>query len=162
MPDKSNGVENYSTWQHVSDLQSCLPPSLTLWQTCNLPLSPCYLAPILHWSASSYFRRCSVRHCLITELIVLSLETNLRRDKKKSFHLSGYPGRPEGISSHCTNIIWKTRLYCGNPFITDCHRKVYLWFDQIYGGLVDLNDRAVYSFWQRTKVQISYRLSSPM
>ena len=49
MPDMSNGVENYSTWpQHVADLQSCLPSSLTLWQTCNLPLSPCYLAPILH------------------------------------------------------------------------------------------------------------------
>ena len=35
-----------------------------------------------------------------------------------------------------TNIIWKTRLYCGNPFITDCHRKVYLWFDQIMGALL--------------------------
>ena len=71
-------------------------------------------------------------------------------------------GRPEGMSSHCTNIIWKTRLYCGNPLITNCHRTVYLWFDQIYEGLVDQDDRAVYSSWQRTKVQISYRLSSLM
>ena len=149
MPDKSKGVENHSTWpQHVADLQSCLPSSLTLWQTCNLPLSPCYLAPILHWSASSYFRRCSVRHCLITELIVLSLEwvpgSTWRNIK---------PVHQYNLQDQV--ILWKPLYYRLSS------QSLSLIWSNIW-GLVDQDDRAVYSFWQRTKVQISYRLSSPM
>ena len=45
--DKSNGVENYSTWQHVADLQYCLPSSITLLSGSHFALKCIFLLQTL-------------------------------------------------------------------------------------------------------------------